>query len=154
MAGVDTFYMNLDHCSPYLWAYNTYRWCMNDPVTCNYDDGVLDRLVFHGLPLINDIISLVNTLNKDSTCMPDLDQIDQVGTVAYTMTDFMSTIIGFQGQNWDQSEKVEHLTFNEMNANTEMKKKSLGDHQEKPGQIETFLNDLFSGKAQLPDIHF
>ena len=86
--------------------------------------------------------------------MPDLDQIDQVGTVAYTMTDFMSTIIGFQGQNWDQSEKVEHLTFNEMNANTEMKKKSLGDHQEKPGQIENLLNDLFSGKAHLPDIHF
>ena len=97
MAGVDTFYTNLDHCSPYLFAYDTYRWCMNDPITCNYQDGVLDRLVGHGFPLVNDVIQMVNELNKDTQCMPDQDQIEIVGNVIYTMSDFMSTIIGFEG---------------------------------------------------------
>ena len=97
MAGLDIFYTNLDHCSPYLFVYDTYRWGMYDPNTFNYKNEVIDRLVGHDLPLINDVIQTVNEFKKETQCMPDQDQIEHMGNVIYSVFDFMSIWIGFEG---------------------------------------------------------
>ena len=145
MAGVGIFYTNLDHCSPYLFMY--------DPSTINYKNEVIDRLVGHALPLINDVIQTVNEFKKETQCMPDQDQIEHVGNVIYSVFDFMSIWIGFEGQTWNQAEKVEHLTINQMNDNI-MNKKKANPQPDQPGKVEKFINDFFQGKAQLPEIHF
>jgi hypothetical protein len=114
---MDFFFVQLDECGYYHMIYDSYNWCMTNPMVCMKKQGIMDRIVNNGFQIIGDGITAWNMFTDDSMCYTDEQLIDEITTYVYSFAHIGSTIMGFEGK-WDPENKdYEKLTFKEMHHN-------------------------------------
>jgi hypothetical protein len=114
---MDFFFVNLDECAYYHMIYDTYNWCMENPMICMKKKGIMDRIVDNAIPLAGQAINAWTVFTADSMCYSDEEIISEVTSLVHTWADMHSTIIGFEAK-WEPEDKTyEKLTFKEMHHN-------------------------------------
>jgi hypothetical protein len=97
---LDMFFVNLDECQMYRYAYNNYQWCMENPGVCFQMDGFLERMVNSAFPLATSAYDIYKLVTVDDTCFSDTELLGELKRGIRDFAEIGSAIVGFQG-DWD-----------------------------------------------------